>query len=134
MEGNDREQITEPQRVGDRRVHMANERTFLAWVRTGISIMAFGFVVERFSLFVRQVSDYLGTKGDAPSPGYTSLFGVVLVGLGALMGILAFFRYRTVERQIASGTYAPSLLLTLLLTLALLAIAMFLVMYLVHSL
>ena len=35
---------------------MANERTFLAWIRTSIGIMAFGFVVERFSIFVKQVS------------------------------------------------------------------------------
>jgi uncharacterized membrane protein YidH (DUF202 family) len=47
-------------RVRDRRVHMANERTFLAWIRTSIGIMAFGFVVEKFSLFIKQVSYFLG--------------------------------------------------------------------------
>ena len=134
MEENERTQGSEPKKVRDRRVHMANERTFLAWVRTGISIMAFGFVVERFSLFVRQIANYIGKTGEAPSPGYTSVFGIALVSLGALMGFLAFLRYRTAERQIEAGTYAPSLLLTLLLTLALVAIATFLVMYLVHSL
>ena len=36
------------------RVHMANERTFLAWIRTSIGIMAFGFVVEKFALFMKQ--------------------------------------------------------------------------------
>jgi uncharacterized membrane protein YidH (DUF202 family) len=36
--------------VGNRRVHMANERTFLAWIRTSIGVMAFGFVVEKFAL------------------------------------------------------------------------------------
>jgi uncharacterized membrane protein YidH (DUF202 family) len=35
-------------RVKNRRVHMANERTFLAWIRTSIGIMAFGFVIEKF--------------------------------------------------------------------------------------
>jgi len=43
------------QKVRNRRVHMANERTFLAWIRTSIAIMAFGFVVEKFGLFLRQV-------------------------------------------------------------------------------
>ncbi|MEK7197689.1 MAG: DUF202 domain-containing protein, partial [Nitrospirota bacterium] len=47
-------------KVRNRRVHMANERTFLAWIRTSIGIMAFGFVVERFSIFVKQVSYFLG--------------------------------------------------------------------------
>jgi uncharacterized membrane protein YidH (DUF202 family) len=37
-------------RVRNRRVHMANERTFLAWIRTSIGMMAFGFVVEKFAL------------------------------------------------------------------------------------
>ena len=36
--------------------HLANERTFLAWIRTSIGIMAFGFVVQKFALFMRQVS------------------------------------------------------------------------------
>ncbi|MDA8423568.1 MAG: DUF202 domain-containing protein, partial [Nitrospiraceae bacterium] len=44
----------------NRRVHMANERTFLAWIRTSVAIMAFGFVVEKFSLFVKQMAYYLG--------------------------------------------------------------------------
>lgn len=49
-----------PERVLNRRVHMANERTFLAWIRTSIGIMAFGFVVEKFALFIKQVSFFLG--------------------------------------------------------------------------
>ena len=81
-------------RVRDRRVHMANERTFLAWIRTSIGIMAFGFVVEKFSLFIKQVSYLLGKtnidKTAYPSHGYSSIFGIFLVGLGALMGVLAF--------------------------------------------
>src|SRR6202012_4941228 len=44
---------TKDKRVSD---HLANERTFLAWIRTSIGIMAFGFVVVRFSLFVKQLT------------------------------------------------------------------------------
>jgi len=121
-------------KVRNRRVHMANERTFLAWIRTSISIMAFGFVVEKFSLFVKQFAFYLGKEASPPPSGYTSVFGIILVGLGAVMGILAFFRYKTVERQIDEDTYAPSRVLSVLLTLSLLAIGVFLVLYLVHSL
>ena len=39
----------------NRRVHIANERTFLAWIRTSIGVMAFGFVVEKFALFIKQM-------------------------------------------------------------------------------
>jgi putative membrane protein len=36
--------------------HAANERTFLAWVRTGISVIAFGFVIEKFNFFLREIA------------------------------------------------------------------------------
>ena len=121
-------------RVRNRRVHMANERTFLAWIRTSISIMAFGFVVEKFSLFVKQFAYYLGKEASPPPSGYSAVFGVILVGLGAAIGVLSFFRYKAVELQIDEDTYVPSRVLSVLLTLSLLAIGVFLVLYLVHSL
>ncbi|NJD57696.1 MAG: DUF202 domain-containing protein [Nitrospirae bacterium] len=130
-------------KVRNRRVHMANERTFLAWIRTSIAIMAFGFVVEKFGLFLRQVSAYLMVseglhRGDAEktaafSPGYSAVLGVVLVGFGAVMGLLAFIRYKKVERQIDNDTFQPSVILDLLLMISLLAVAVFLVLYLIHS-
>ena len=131
MEGPARETSTIKAR--DRRVHMANERTFLAWIRTSISIMVFGFVVEKFSLFVKQLPYYLGKEGSPPSPGYSSVVGVILVGLGAVMGVLAYIRYRSVERQIENDTYAPSPVLSVLLMLSVLAVGLFLVLYLTHT-
>lgn len=120
-------------KVRNRRVHMANERTFLAWIRTSIGIMAFGFVVEKFSLFVRQMSYFLGKEVMPPPRGYSSIFGIFLVGLGALMGVLSFIRYKKVERQIDEDTYQPSIILDILLTISILAIGVFLVIYLIHS-
>lgn len=125
--------------IRSRRVHMANERTFLAWIRTSIGIMAFGFVVEKFSLFIKQISYFLGKSGlpetqiSPPLHGYSSIFGIFLVGLGALMGVLAFIRYKKVERQIDEDTYQPSLILDILLTVSILAVGIFLVLYLIHS-
>ncbi len=127
-------------RVKNRRVHMANERTFLSWIRTSIGIMAFGFVVEKFGLFIKQFSYFISKVPDQritydypPSIGVSSVLGIFLIGLGALMGILAFIRYRKVECQIDSDTYQPSLILDIMLTLSLFAIGMFLIIYLVHS-
>ena len=117
----------------NRRVHMANERTFLAWVRTSIAIMAFGFVVEKFSLFVKQMAYYLGKEASPPPQGYSSIIGIVLVGLGVLMGVLAFVRYKTVERQIDEDSYQQSSILSVLLFLSVLSIGVFLLLYLVHS-
>ncbi|MBI4824987.1 MAG: DUF202 domain-containing protein [Nitrospirae bacterium] len=120
-------------KVRNRRVHMANERTFLAWIRTSIGIMAFGFVVEKFALFVKQLSYYLGKEIAPPSHGYSSIFGIFLVGLGALMGALSFIRYKKVEKQIDEDTYRPSRILDILLAISVLAIGIFLVIYLIHS-
>ncbi|MCL4492759.1 MAG: DUF202 domain-containing protein [Nitrospirae bacterium] len=113
---------------------MANERTFLAWIRTSIGIMAFGFVVEKFALFVKQISYILGREITTPPRGYSSMLGILLVGLGALMALLAFIRFKKVERQIDEDTYQPSKLLDALLTLSVLAIGVFLIIYLIHSL
>jgi len=121
-------------RVRNRRVHMANERTFLAWIRTSIGVMAFGFVVEKFALFLKQVSYILGKEAQAPSRGYSSTFGIFLIGLGALMGVLAFIRYKKVEKQIDEDTYQPSLILDVLLAMSVLAIGIFLIVYLIQSL
>ena len=123
----------EPKGLHNRRVHMANERTFLAWIRTSIAVMAFGFVVEKFSIFLKQVTFYLGKEGTAPRTGYSAVIGIVLVGLGVAMSVLAFVRYKTVERQIDADTYKPSGLLSVLLFLSMLSIGFFLVLYLIHS-
>jgi uncharacterized membrane protein YidH (DUF202 family) len=129
-------------RVQNRRVHMANERTFLAWIRTSIGIMAFGFVVEKFALFVRQMDRFLVQTADgktitglpaASSPGYSSTLGVMLIGLGAAMGLLAFIRYKKVEKQIDDDAYHPSVILDILLTLSIVAVGIFLMIYLSHA-
>ena len=128
-----------PARVRNRRVHMANERTFLAWIRTSIGIMAFGFVVVKFALFIKQIASLLAKTGFPethvvqPSQGYSSFFGIILVGLGALMGLLAFVRYKKIEKQIDEDTYQPSWILDILLTISILAVGIFLVVYLIHN-
>ena len=124
-------------RVRNRRVYMANERTFLAWIRTSIGIMAFGFVVEKFALFIKQMSLFLGKanieNASPPSHGYSAIVGIFLVGLGTLMGLLAFVRYKKVKKQIDEDTYQPSSILGILLTISVLAVGIFLVVYLIHS-
>ena len=117
--------------------HMANERTFLAWIRTSIGIMAFGFVVEKFAFFMKNISSFLGKsiahESAASSVGYSSIFGIVLVAFGALMGVLSFIRYKKVEREIDEDTYRPSLLLDILLTLLVIGMGAFFVVYMIYN-
>ena len=134
------EEITgniKPAKGSNRRDHMANERTFLAWIRTSIGIMAFGFVVEKFAFFIKKLSYFFGKSNVVEAPptsiGYSSIFGIVLVAMGALMGILAFVRYKKVEREIDEDTYKPSVILDILVAMGILAIGIFLVIYMIHS-
>ena len=70
--------------------HLANERTFLAWIRTSIGIMAFGFVVVKFSLFVKQISMILGKENIIHSKGYSGILGIVLVAVGTVTAVLSY--------------------------------------------
>ena len=113
--------------------HLANERTFLAWIRTSLAIMAFGFVVVRFSLFVRQLSLVLSDKTVLPGKGDSRIVGIVLVGIGGLLAIFSWLRYRLTEKQLLKKEYRPSGLLSAFLTLTILIICGLLLVYLLST-
>ena len=118
------------------RDHLANERTYLAWIRTSIGIMAFGFVIEKFALFLKNLQYFIrdSTSPEISSPpGYSTIIGIILVVMGALMGMLSFIRYKKVEQEINEGTYNPSLLLDILVALGLLIVGIFLIFYMIHN-
>jgi putative membrane protein len=110
--------------------HLANERTFLAWIRTSIAIMGFGFVLVKFSFFVRALSAALDEKVVLHEKIYSSVTGVGLVVIGALMALLAFMRYRNIEKHLLQGTYFPSFLLSFFMTAAIVMISLLLLWYL----
>lgn len=117
--------------------YLANERTFLAWVRTGIGIMAFGFVVVKFSLFVKQLTFILHSEHvpDVPSDQghYSSRVGIVLVALGLCSIVFSYIRYRSTNKQLERGEFENSSLYINLLTGAIVLISVLLVYYLVRS-
>lgn len=114
--------------------HLANERTFLAWIRTSIAVMGFGFVVVKFSLFMRQLSFILGAKAGLPANGNSSKTGIILVISGAVVALLAFIRYRNIEKHLMKGIYFPSFALSLLMTAAIVIVSLLLVVYLLPGL
>jgi uncharacterized membrane protein YidH (DUF202 family) len=126
-----------PAKVCSPNDHMANERTFLAWIRTSIGIMAFGFVVEKFSFFIKKLSLFVGKSPElesaASSSGYSSIFGIFLVALGTMMGVLAFVRYKKVEKEIDNNAYRPSLFLDILLTMLVVGMGAFFVIYMIYN-
>src|SRR5260221_2665738 len=86
----------------DPRVHFAAERTFLAWIRTGLSLMGFGFVVARFGLFLKEVSGNAHMPG-VKSYGFSLWAGSAMVLLGAMMNLAAVARHLEVIRRINRG-------------------------------
>ena len=70
------------ERYDDPRIYFAAERTFLAWIRTGLALMGFGFVVARFGLFLRQVAATQGANGMPPSNGFSPWVGVLMISGG----------------------------------------------------
>lgn len=113
--------------------HLANERTFLAWIRTSLGLMGFGFVVVKFSIFIRQISLVLDRTAPATAPAYSTAMGIILVAFGAAVGILSFFRYQKIEKQISDPAYKPSGILINILATSIVLIGIFLVIYLIQS-
>jgi len=112
--------------------HLANERTFLAWIRTSIAIMGFGFVVVKFALFIKQISLVLTTKQTVlPGKGYSTQIGILLVAVGAFMAFYSWLRYRITKKQLINKAYKPSALPALFLTIGIVVIGVLLVIYLV---
>jgi putative membrane protein len=89
--------------------HAANERTFLAWVRTSIAIMAFGFLVEKFDLFLEIASKSLAAR--MPSVGgqlVGNIAGLLLIALGGSIMVLAIIRFHRTALDIDSAETRPS--------------------------
>jgi len=97
---------TEKPAEQDPRVYFAAERTFLAWIRTGLGLMGIGFAVSRFGLFLRQLS---ATESHLPShaTGLSLWSGVALVTLGVIVNLSAVLRHLQLIHQLSSGTWQP---------------------------
>lgn len=103
--------------VDRQREHQANERTFLAWLRTSIALIGFGFAIARFGLFIRQLQATVTQNQVATHPIFNSEnLGVSLVIFGIMAIALAAWRYNQVFWQIERGDYRPNRLLVWIMT------------------
>jgi putative membrane protein len=93
--------------------HAANERTFLAWVRTGVAVIAFGFVIEKFNLFLLSLLDATSLdsirrsqleKLSGPSTPYQ---GLALIVVGIALLVVATIRFVRTERLLADPSAHP---------------------------
>lgn len=87
------------------REHLANERTLLSWVRLTLAMIALGFVVARFGLFIDELFA-LSSEG-AVETGWSVPVGVALILAGPLFAVLALWRFLTLESEIETGRLHP---------------------------
>ena len=86
------------------REHAANERTFLAWVRTAIAVMAFGFLIERFDLLLKTAGLFPNLSArKTPGLNLGTVAGISSIVLGTIMFGLAMIRYVRTARDIESA-------------------------------
>jgi putative membrane protein len=92
-----------PNRARD---HLANERTFLAWLRTGIATIVFGFAIGRFSIALREFMKVQGYK--SVTPGFTTWLGIISAVGGVLLIFAGLNRYNKTKKQLDSDTFEPA--------------------------
>lgn len=109
--------------------YLAAERTLLAWIRTGLAMMGFGFVVARFGLFLHQLQ--LVNKNAATvdrAYGESLWFGTALIAAGIFVNLLAGYRHaklvREIECGIPTGAYFTRHAVAVAIFLALVGVAM----------
>jgi inner membrane protein YidH len=92
-----------PNRARD---HLANERTFLAWVRTGVATIVFGFAIGRFSIALREFMKVQGYKSG--TPGFTTWLGIISAVGGVLLILAGLSRYSKTKMQLESNAFEPA--------------------------
>jgi len=88
------------------RDHLANERTFLAWLRTSVAVVVFGFAIGRFAIALQQLTEVQGHA--AKSTGFSVWMGASSILVGVAMAIAGLIRYRRTRAQLDEGRFEPA--------------------------
>lgn len=98
--------------------YLANERTFLAWIRTSVAVVSLGFVLARFSVWLREFAIQRESQVPVHRGGISLPIGVGMMVFGGLLSVLAAWRYHVVNRDIERGKVRADRGLVILVTVA----------------
>ena len=114
--------------------HSANERTYLAWIRTAVAIMAFGFLIEKFDLFISYIGKAIGDEQHFQPSLTAELVGVGLFLVGVIVIIISTSRFFIYKKAIESDEPIPysATKTKLFLSSLMVSLALFLLFYMGH--
>ena len=110
---------------------LANERTFLAWVRTSIAVMSLGFVIARFGIWLRELAEKINPQMQRGSTGVSLPLGASMIAFGGLLTLLAGWRYHVLNRAIKSGEIQADPRLVTFITIGVVALAITIIIYMI---
>jgi inner membrane protein YidH len=117
-----------PNRARD---HLANERTFLAWVRTGAAIVVFGFAIGRFAIAMRQLTALVGHP--VRTAGLSVWMGAGSIVAGVMLVVAGLAWYRKTRAQLDGGTFQPAGFVLDLVTILTVVFGLVLAGYLIYT-
>jgi putative membrane protein len=107
--------------------YLANERTYLAWIRTGIAVISLGFVVAKFSVWMRELAIRIDPKISVPSAGMSMPIGVSMMAFGGFLALMAAWHYHRVNKAIERGDVRANHGLVLIVTFAIVLLAVIMI-------
>jgi putative membrane protein len=119
--------------------YLANQRTFLSWVRTSIALIGLGFAIERFSIFLQQFRliadpDAAANVASSTVDEYSALVGIGMIVVGTGLVVYALKNYLESNKTIASGKYVPKNAIVYTASVAIIGLGIIMIIFLVGQL
>ncbi len=110
--------------------YLANERTFLAWIRTSIAVISLGFVIAKFSVWLNELASGIDSRVKIHSTGLSMPTGVAMMAFGGILTILAAWHYHRVNQAIEKGEVRANRNLIMTVTAAVVLLTIMMIIYL----
>jgi putative membrane protein len=112
---------------------LANERTFLAWIRTSVAIISLGFVVAKFDVWLRELAVRLAPQIPLHTTGLSLPIGITLMSLGGILAALAAVHYHYINLAIERNEVKANRMLVIIVTAGVVFVAIMMIIYLMKT-